>query len=573
MSRWAGGRNWYLPHRAIIALGVILIAIAVSCGALSVANESAAVAETTTLSNTYLGLLAPARILRSSVASFQALAESAYAGAPPTAVFLASAVNASNVTDRDYATYKALLMRPGSGGVPSDLATTMTAYVAARAKLADFVDPASTLDQRAAIVASERQADQNVDAAIGRSQDTVTQLVGVKAARARAAADAARLDLLLCLIIGGVLGVGFTSLFAYKALRVEREDARKNAVRARATRRNEFETRLQRALEMAKSDTSIYELVGEALVESTGDLRSELLVADSGAAHFQQVLNRPDEIVDSGCGVISPDGCPAATRGQTMVFPRSKAIDACPNLRGRDCSAVCIPISIGGDSIGVFHVTAAEGSPPSEEIRQDVFVISRRASERLAMLRAFEVSEGEANSDSLTGLMTRRSLERSTRELQESGNLYSIAYADIDHFKQLNDVFGHDAGDRALRAFSQVLRDSLRPADIPCRYGGEEFVVVLPACQTTEAVQVLERVRQRLADRLSAGKLPGFTVSFGVATSDQAPTFHDVVDLADQALLRAKGDGRDRIVVATGTTEMADIPRSGRDLPLSGQIV
>jgi diguanylate cyclase (GGDEF)-like protein len=563
VSKRAGGRDWYLPHRAIIALGAILIVIAVSCGALSLVNETNAVVGTTTLNNTYLSLLAPARVLRSSVATFQALAETAYAGAPPSATFLASAVQASDATDHDYAIYKGLLDRPGSGGVPSDLTSTMAAYVTARAKLADYVDPGSTPDQRAVIVAAERQADQNVDAAIGRSQDTVTDLVSAKAVQARDAAEAARLDLLLCVILGGITAIGFTSLFAYKALRVERDDDRRNSVRARATRRNEFESRLQRALEMAKSDAAVYGLVGEALAESAPDLYSELLVADSGTAHFQQVLNRSDAVEGSGCGVISPEDCPAASRGQTMVFPRSTAIDACPNLRGRGCSAVCIPVTLGGDSVGVFHVTAAEGAPPSEEVRQDVFVISRRASERLAMLRAFEVSEGEANSDSLTGLMTRRSLERSTKELQESGELYSIAYADLDHFKQLNDVFGHDAGDRALRAFSQVLRDSVRPADIPCRYGGEEFVIVLPDCQTTEAVQVLERVRHRLADRLAAGKLPGFTVSFGVATSDQAPTFHDVVDMADQALLRAKGDGRDRIVIATEATGMAELPLTG----------
>ncbi len=167
------------------------------------------------------------------------------------------------------------------------------------------------------------------------------------------------------------------------------------------------------------------------------------------------------------------------------------------------------------------------------------------------MLRAFEVSQSEANSDSLTGLMTRRSLERSVRDLQDNGELYSVAYGDLDHFKQINDVFGHDAGDRALRAFSQVLRDSLRPADVPCRFGGEEFVVVLPSCRSEEAVQVLERVRVRLADRLTTGQLPVFTVSFGIASSDQAADFQEVVDLADQALLRAKGGGRDRIVVAS----------------------
>ena len=112
------------------------------------------------------------------------------------------------------------------------------------------------------------------------------------------------------------------------------------------------------------------------------------------------------------------------------------------------------------------------------------------------MLRAFEVSQTQANSDSLTGLMTRRSLESGVRSLQQEGTQYAVAYGDLDHFKQLNDVFGHDAGDRSLRTFSQVLRDSLRPADMPCRYGGEEFVIVLPSCPTSEAVQVLERVRQ-----------------------------------------------------------------------------
>ncbi len=166
------------------------------------------------------------------------------------------------------------------------------------------------------------------------------------------------------------------------------------------------------------------------------------------------------------------------------------------------------------------------------------------------MLRAFDVSQTEAHNDSLTGLLTRRSLESRVRDLQETGLLYSVAYGDLDHFKQLNDVFGHDAGDRALRVFSQVLRDSLRPADIPCRFGGEEFVIVLPECSVSEAVQVLDRVRQRMVDRLAAGTIPTFTVSFGLASSDQAVEFNEVVNLADHALLEAKAGGRDRIVVA-----------------------
>ena len=127
-----------------------------------------------------------------------------------------------------------------------------------------------------------------------------------------------------------------------------------------------------------------------------------------------------------------------------------------------------------------------------------------------------------------------------------------MAYGDLDHFKDLNDTFGHAAGDRALRTFSQVLRDSLRPIDIPGRYGGEEFVIVLPECPVDEARQVLERVRERLAERIVVADLPPFTISFGLASSDQAVDFDQVVALADTALLSAKAGGRDQVVTSTG---------------------
>jgi diguanylate cyclase (GGDEF)-like protein len=550
-ERSADRRSWYSPHRALIALGTILIAIAVAGALLGVSNATRAVQVTSTLNSRYLVLQPPARQLRSDIATFQSLADSVFGGAPATNAFTASGVQASDATDRTFASLEQLLHRTGNVDLAPGLATSMAVYVSARASLADFVIAGASDTQKAAIVFAERKADATLDAAIATSQALVTNRLEAETDQAQASANTARVELLLSLLVGGLLGIACTTLFAWKAIKVEREDDRTRELQSRVTRRNEFEGRLQRALEMSKSESSVFAIVSEALVDAAPDVRSELLLADSSRAHFRQVLVGSDASDGGGCGVVSPDDCPAAAHGQTMVFPTSKAIDACPNLRGRDCSAVCIPVSIGGDSVGVFHVTASDGSPPTEEVRRDVEVVGRRASERLAMLRAFEVSRSEANSDSLTGLMTRRSLERSIRELQDSGELYSIAYGDLDHFKQLNDVFGHDAGDRALRAFSQVLRDSLRPADVPCRFGGEEFVIVLPSCQADEAVQVLERVRQRLAERLATGQLPVFTVSFGIASSDQGSEFQEIVDLADQALLRAKGGGRDQIVVAT----------------------
>jgi diguanylate cyclase (GGDEF)-like protein len=345
---------------------------------------------------------------------------------------------------------------------------------------------------------------------------------------------------------------------------VEREQSRREAVQSDITRRIAFEASLQTALEMSRAEPSVFDVVAEALSQAAPDMRSELLLADSSKAHFRQVLVSSAQSDDVGCGVMSPDDCPAASSARNMAFADSTALDACPHLRGRGCSALCVPMSIGGSSIGVFHVTTEDGSPPSDAVEKNVEAVARRASERLAMLRAFEVSRTQANSDSLTGLMTRRSLETAVRELHDTGTPYSVAYGDLDHFKDLNDVFGHAAGDRALRTFSQVLRDSLRPDDIPGRYGGEEFVIVLPECPVDEARQVLERVRERLAERIVIAQLPRFTISFGLAASDQAGDFDQVVALADAALLSAKAGGRDQVVTSAGTDLAATSPLAVR---------
>jgi diguanylate cyclase (GGDEF)-like protein len=172
------------------------------------------------------------------------------------------------------------------------------------------------------------------------------------------------------------------------------------------------------------------------------------------------------------------------------------------------------------------------------------------------MLRAFTKSEVQAHTDPLTGLMNRRSLEIEVRSLTTDHRAYVVAYGDLDHFKQLNDVYGHDAGDRALRLFARVVRDSLRPNDIPARYGGEEFVIVIPECTVADAVVVIDRLREKLAAAQQGATVPPFTVSFGVASAQLGSPFDDTVDLADGALLEAKAKGRDRVVIAGADTHV-----------------
>jgi diguanylate cyclase (GGDEF)-like protein len=331
----------------------------------------------------------------------------------------------------------------------------------------------------------------------------------------------------------------------------QREVEEREAERHIQSQRSDLETRLQRALEMVHSEDQAFTIVEDVLRRSVEVVPAEVLVADSSHAHFHQVASTDAEGRGPGCPVSEPRECPAANRGQTQVFPSSNDIDACPYLRDRAgpaCSAVCVPMSIAGKTVGVIHTTTTDNENFARETVTSLELVARKTGDRIGMMRAFERSETQARTDPLTGLLNRRSLEDAVRNLADEAP-YAVAYGDLDHFKMLNDVHGHDAGDRALRVFARVLRDSVRPSDIPARYGGEEFVIVLPNCHTEgDALIVVERVRERLLAAQEGSPLPSFTVSFGVALSESGAPFSEIVDSADQALLTAKATGRDRVV-------------------------
>ena len=348
---------------------------------------------------------------------------------------------------------------------------------------------------------------------------------------------------------------------------------RRGQVQADEGRRNDLESGLQRALEMARTEDDCYRLVQNAVERSSTTLSSELLVADSSRAHFHQVAST-GPAGGPGCPVMSPDDCPSTNRGQTQTWSTSGALDTCPHLRDRDtgpCSAVCVPVSIAGKTIGVVHAIGPDHHPPDGSTTADLELIARKSGERIGILRAFSRTEAQARTDPLTGLLNRRSLETAVRDLAAEAHTYAIAYGDLDHFKLLNDIHGHDAGDRALRLFARVLRDNVRPNDIAARYGGEEFVVVLPDCTVADAYVVIDRVRTRLADAQRGGTVPSFTVSFGLAPGEADLAFGEIVEQADVALLRAKSEGRDRVVLAGNRDEAPDAaPQPASELrPLS----
>ena len=149
-------------------------------------------------------------------------------------------------------------------------------------------------------------------------------------------------------------------------------------------------------------------------------------------------------------------------------------------------------------------------------------------------------------------------LDREVARSHRYGRCLGVLMIDIDHFKQINDTHGHLAGDFVLRELGALVRGRIRREELFARYGGEEFVIVLPDCPIETATKVLERLRERLALTLNAGRVPAFTVSFGLASSSDADGFDEVVAAADHALLVAKSDGRNR------TVRVADLDESSQ---------
>jgi diguanylate cyclase (GGDEF)-like protein len=186
--------------------------------------------------------------------------------------------------------------------------------------------------------------------------------------------------------------------------------------------------------------------------------------------------------------------------------------------------------------------------------------ITRSKEAEAALQQANQKLQQQTIRDMLTGLHNRRYLDETLpRELQRAARqrqTLGVIMLDIDHFKHYNDTYGHDAGDALLRAVGAFLLQSIRGDDIACRYGGEEFTLVLPGASLDDTRQRAEAIRagvQALVVEHEGQTLEKITVSLGVTVfSDYRATADLLIRSADQALYQAKRSGRDRVVVARG---------------------
>ncbi len=262
---------------------------------------------------------------------------------------------------------------------------------------------------------------------------------------------------------------------------------------------------------------------------------------------------------------FSPDSCWALRRGKPHWSTGSSAELVCNHLKNYlgAHDGLCVPMVAQGETIGVLQLQIANPESKSSDENTQV-VLQRIASSAagqialsIASLKLREALKDQSIRDPLTGLYNRRfmqeSLDRELLRARRTNRPFTVMFIDIDHFKRFNDSFGHDAGDLVLQVFANTLVNHFRGGDIICRYGGEEFALVLPDSSLKDAERRANDLRVQVK-KLSINHrntiLEPITFSVGLAAfPEHGSTAEELFRVADKCLYGSKTQGRDRITV------------------------
>jgi diguanylate cyclase (GGDEF)-like protein/PAS domain S-box-containing protein len=303
-----------------------------------------------------------------------------------------------------------------------------------------------------------------------------------------------------------------------------------------------------------------------------------------GARGAMALLNASRSLVElicswSGCQVAArefePSDCWALRTGHTHLVAAGELTARCAHAAEVKNSYLCIPILAQGETLGIMYFQATDEEPelnPSELSFKTTFAAQVGLS--IANIRLREALRTQSVRDPLTGLYNRRYLEevleREVRRAARATQSLGVLMIDLDHFKTFNDTYGHDAGDAVLRETGVSLTRGIRAEDFVCRFGGEEFIVILPTANLEAACGRAERLRMKIKELaiMHQGRSMGMlTVSIGVAVfPDHGVSPKELMAAADAALYEAKRRGRDQVVVASLKSD-EDVAAPGVALP------
>jgi diguanylate cyclase (GGDEF)-like protein len=217
-------------------------------------------------------------------------------------------------------------------------------------------------------------------------------------------------------------------------------------------------------------------------------------------------------------------------------------------------SLLVLPLLVKDEVIGTFTVAAMRASAFPTDRREMLGVIANQVAISMQNARMYEVLEEQATTDGLTGLVNHRTFQERFAAMLGRAERHefpvSLLLTDIDHFKKVNDTYGHPTGDEVLRRVAAILKASARKIDIVARYGGEEFACVLEATDRAGARQLAERIRQEVEQQTFPSSKGSFkaTLSIGIACTEDARDKTEIIARADQSLYAAKHGGRNRTV-------------------------
>lgn len=377
----------------------------------------------------------------------------------------------------------------------------------------------------------------------------------------------------------GVLAEAFNAMLDRLVGTMKSLDEARETLEARVAERTaELEERTREAGVLV--DTGDAFQVAQSEEETLGVAQNaarRLFRDESGAVYIKRVgqdgLTKAGEWGGEPPAVDSffPDDCWALRKGVMHSFADPSSDLACPHAtreNGEPYAYFCIPLISRGEALGVLHIKCCrpagtdgrvdgEAARVRDARRKTALGFAQRVSMALANVRLRESLKEQSIKDPLTGLYNRRYLEETLgRELYKAEREKSglaVMMLDIDHFKKFNDMYGHDAGDAVLQALARLMRSAVRKGDIVCRYGGEEFFIIMPGTGLGTAEEraqlLLERVRC-LEVRQGMLTLKGITISIGLALyPEHGSTAEELLLAADAALLEAKKSGRDRLCV------------------------
>lgn len=345
---------------------------------------------------------------------------------------------------------------------------------------------------------------------------------------------------------------------AHEKLNLALEDSQQRA------RTSEKITDLVDLIQCAHTDEQAYQIIQESLSSIFDTCEGALCLTSASRDIVEAVAAWGDELKTER--VFSPGDCWALRRGKSHIVKNASSPVRCahvsPSLKG---GHVCVPLMAQGETLGLLYLQChkkewkeggelAEASMARAVRRTET--VAERVSLALANLQLRQILRSQSVREPLTGLYNRRYMEETLdRELARAvrkNETVALAMCDLDQFKKFNDTFGHEAGDLVLREVASILRQKIRHCDIACRFGGEEFVLILPEATIDLASERAEAIRKEvetLALAYRGHTLGRITISTGVAMfPEDGATAEELLRAADQSLYRAKSEGRDRVV-------------------------